>query len=320
MIDFTVSAPASSANLGAGFDAVALALELRMTARVRERAPGASSEWTYAGAHAPTHDGLRGCIERGIVRIAPAAPSLALALDNAIPLGAGLGSSAAAHALGVAIGARLVDRPPDDDLLARVVAELEGHPDNALAAWYGGAVIAAFGDDGLTVARFAPPAVTAVVVVPEIALPTAQARELLPPSYSRADAVHNVQRAALLGAALAAGRADLLRAAVRDKLHQPYRAGAIPGLAEILDLDDPALVAVALSGAGPSVLALVHDEPQRIGRVIAEIFARHGVRSTILTPPLAATGLAVTFAARDHLGRSDQARGGPSARENVGRQ
>lgn len=295
MIAFTVSAPASSANLGAGFDAVALALELRMTARVRERAPGASSQWAYAGAHAPTHDGLRGCIERGIVRIAPAAPPLDVALDNAIPLGAGLGSSAAAHALGVAIGARLVDVPPDDDLLALAVAELEGHPDNALAAWYGGTVVAAFGDDGLTAARFAPLDVAAVVVVPEIVLPTAQARELMPPTYSRADAVHGVQRAALLGAALAAGRIDLLRAAVRDKLHQPYRAELVPGLEEMLGLDDPAVVAVALSGAGPSVLALAHDEPQRIGRLIAAIFAGHGVRSTILTPPLASTGLTVTF-------------------------
>jgi homoserine kinase len=290
---FTVSAPASSANLGAGFDAVALALELRMTAHVRERTPGAASEWTYSGAHAPTHDGLRGCIERGIARIAPSAARLTVALDNAIPLGAGLGSSAAAYALGVAIGARLADPRPGDDLLARTVAELEGHPDNALAAWYGGAVIAAFGDDGLTVARFAPPALAAVVVVPDIALSTAQARELMPATYTRADAVHNVQRAALLGAALAAGRVDLLRAAVRDKLHQPYRASAVPGLAEILELEDPALVAVALSGAGPSVLALADADPRRIGALIAGVFARHGVRSATLTPSLASTGLIV---------------------------
>ncbi|HWT05459.1 MAG TPA: hypothetical protein VN224_06860, partial [Xanthomonadales bacterium] len=241
-----------------------------------------------------THDGVRRCIERAIARIAPAAPPMTVALDNAIPLGGGLGSSAAARALGVAIGARLADRPPGDDALVRAVAELEGHPDNALAAWYGGAVIAAFGDDGLTVARFAPPAAAAVVVVPEIALSTAHARDLMPQTYARADAVHNVQRAALLGAALAAGRLDLLRAAVRDKLHQPYRASVIPGLAEILELDDPALVAVALSGAGPSVLALVHADPQRIGKLVAAVFARHGVRSAILTPPLASTGLTIT--------------------------
>ncbi|HYW54960.1 MAG TPA: homoserine kinase [Dongiaceae bacterium] len=298
MIGFTVSAPASSANLGAGFDAVALALELRMTARVRELAPGASSEWRYSGAHAPTHDGLRGCIERGIVRVAPATPALAVDLDNAIPLGAGLGSSAAAHALGVAIGARLVDRPPDDDLLAHMVAELEGHPDNALAAWYGGAVVAALGDDGLTSARFAPPKAGAVVVVPEIALPTAEARALMPGAYELGDVVHNVQRAALLGAALASGRLDLLRAAVRDRLHQPYRAAMVPGLDEMLALDDPALVAVALSGAGPSVLALVREDPERIGRLIAAVFARHGVRSAVLAPALAHTGLTLTLAER----------------------
>jgi homoserine kinase len=293
VIDFVVSAPASSANLGAGFDAVALALELRLTARVRELTGGASSEWTYGGAHAPTHDGLRGCVERGIVRIAPAAPPLAVALDNAIPLGAGLGSSAAAHAIGVAIGARLVDRPPDDDLQARIVAELEGHPDNALAAWYGGAVVAAEGDDGLTVARFPPPPVWAVLAVPAIALPTAQARALMPQTYSQADAVHNVQRAALLGAALASGRIDLLRAAVRDRLHQPYRAAAIPGLTELLAFEDPAVVAVALSGAGPSVLALVRGEPERIGRALTAIFAAHGVASHALELGLAADGVRV---------------------------
>jgi homoserine kinase len=294
MSGFAVSAPASSANLGAGFDAVAVALELRMTAHVRVNAPGAPSQWTYSGAEAPTHGGLRACIERAVGRIAPAAPALSVALDNAIPLGAGLGSSAAACALGVAIGARLLEQTPDDDALARAVAELEGHPDNALAAWYGGAVIVAFGDDGLTVARFPPPAARAVVVVPAIALTTAHARNLMPDTYAQADAVHNVQRAALLGAALAAGRLDLLRAAVRDKLHQPYRASAVPGLAEILELEDPALVAVALSGAGPSVLALVLADPGRVGERIAGVFARHGVRSAILTPPLASVGLTVT--------------------------
>ena len=203
----------------------------------------------------------------------------------------------------------------------RAVAELEGHPDNALAAWYGGAVIAAFGDDGLTAATFAPPAAGAVVVVPEIVLSTAQARTLMPATYAREDVVHNVQRAALLGAALAGGRIDLLRAAVRDKLHQPYRASVIPGLAEILELDDPALVAVALSGAGPSVLALVHDEPQRIGALVAAVFARH---RRAQHDPHAAACFHGSHRHGDRavidLGRSDQARGGPSGHENVDRQ
>lgn len=298
MNDFTVSAPASSANLGAGFDAVGIALELRMTARVRELPAGAPPMWSASGPHAPTHDGIRTCVERAIARLAPHAPPLAVELDNAIPLGSGLGSSAAAYALGVAIGARFAEDPPDDEHQARIVAEFEGHPDNALAAWYGGTIVAAHGDDGLTAARFGALDVQAVVVVPAIELATAAARALIPPTYARADAVHNVQRAALLGAALASGRLDLLRAAVRDKLHQPYRAGAVPGLAEMLELDDPALVAVALSGAGPSVLALVRDDAQRIGRSLSAIFARHGIPSSVLVLPLAAHGVSVVETAR----------------------
>lgn len=290
---FTVSAPASSANLGSGFDAVALAFELRMTARVRE-APRDETVWAYRGTHAPTHDGLRRCIEAGLTRIVPAPPALAVELDNAIPLGGGLGSSAAAYALGVAIGAQLLAQPPADEALARAVAELEGHPDNALAAWYGGAIVAALDADGLTFARFDLPGVAAVVVVPEIALPTAQARALMPETYTLADVVYNIQRAALLGAALGAGRLDVLGAAMRDRLHQPYRAALIPGLEEILALADPAVVGVALSGAGPSVLALVREEPARIGALIAAVFERHGIQSSVLTPPLAVTGLTVT--------------------------
>ncbi len=103
-----------------------------------------------------------------------------------------------------------------------------------------------------------------------------------------------MQRAALLGAALGSGRVELLRAAVRDRLHQPYRAAMVPGLAEMLALEDPALAAVALSGAGPSVLALVRDAPDRIGRAIAAIFARNGVRSAVLNPALAFTGVTVS--------------------------
>ncbi|HZO94723.1 MAG TPA: homoserine kinase [Candidatus Baltobacteraceae bacterium] len=308
MTRFTVSAPASSANLGAGFDAVALALELRMTARVRVLPPGAVPVWSYGGECAPTHDAIRTCIETAARRMIADVPPLEVALDNAIPLGAGLGSSAAAYALGAAIGDRLraADRDASResalgrDDRARVVAELEGHPDNALAAWHGGAIVAALGDDGLTYARFAPPELDAVVAVPELTLATADARALMPETYTREDAVHNVQRAALLGAALASGRVDLLRAAVRDRLHQPYRAEAVPGLEEMLALDDPELVAVALSGAGPSVLALVRagagGAHRRIGAALEAIFRRHGIRSRILTPALASHGVTIASA------------------------
>ena len=293
MTAFSVSAPASSANLGAGFDAVALALELRMTAKVVVLPEGAQPQWRAFGPHAPTHDGLRRDVERAIARIVPDAPPLAVELENAIPLGAGLGSSAAAHALGVAIGAQLVGALPDDERLVATVAHLEGHPDNALAAWYGGAVVGALDGERIVSLRFAPPDLHAVVVVPALTLSTGQARAMLPESFARADVVFNLQRAALLGAALASGRIDALGAAMCDRLHQRHRAVAIAGLDEILGLSDPALVGIALSGAGPSVLALACDEPERIGARIAAIFARYEMPSRTLTLRPASTGLLV---------------------------
>jgi homoserine kinase len=308
--EFVVSAPASSANLGAGFDAVGVGIELRMKARVRVLPRGEESVWIAGGSHPPTHDGIRHCIEAALARIVPDPPALVVTLTNAIPLGAGLGSSAAAYAIGVALGAQLVERPPDDDALALAVAELEGHPDNALAAWYGGAVVAALDDDGLTSARFPAPDAGCVVVVPALSLPTSQARALLPRAYIRADAVFNIQRAALLGAALASGRLDLLRAAARDRLHQPYRANAIPGLKEILAYDDPALLAIALSGAGPSVLALVRADAERIGAALAALFAVHGLAAEVLTPALARSGVSVAV---DEA--SEPTRGALAARE-----
>jgi homoserine kinase len=293
MTDFAVSAPASSANLGSGFDSVGVAIEIRMTARVRVLAAGAPAVWTYTGGCAPTHDGIRNCIEAGIARIAPSAPPLAVELENEIPLGSGLGSSAAAYAIGVAIGARIAHNAPGDAELARAVAELEGHPDNALAAWYGGAVVASLGDDGLTSLRFSPPAVELAVVIPSTVLTTSDARALLPDSYTRADTVFNLQRAALLGAALASGDIGTLGAAMRDRLHQQYRARAIPGLEAILELRDPALIGVALSGAGPAVLAFATHDTQRIGGRIAGLFADAGATSDVRTPGFARNGVLV---------------------------
>ncbi len=123
----------------------------------------------------------------------------------------------------------------------------------------------------------------------------------MPDEYGRADVVHNVQRAALLGAALASGRLDLLRAAVRDRLHQPYRAAMVPGLDEMLALDDPArrrgrAVRRRPVGPGAGSRAARRQHPERIGRALGAIFARHGVRSTVLTPALASAGLVLVLA------------------------
>jgi homoserine kinase len=292
---FGVSVPASSANLGPGFDSVGLALELRISAQVRVLADGATPRWTFGGDYPPTHDGLRDEIARGIARIAGARvlPPLDIAVTNDIPLGKGLGGSAAAAVLGVAIGAKLRGREAGEAELAQTIAEIEGHPDNGIPALLGGIVVAAQAPGEIpTYIRFPPPReLRALVVVPQIEMPTVQARAILPTSYSRRDTVYNIQRAALLGAALASGRCDLLREAMRDRVHQPYRAAFVPGLEEMISLRGAEIYGIALSGAGPSVIALVRTADPSIGGAIEAIFARAGVSARTYDLAIADRGL-----------------------------
>jgi homoserine kinase len=292
---FGVSVPASSANLGPGFDSVGLALELRIRAHVRVLPDGATPRWTFGGDYLPTHDGLRDEIARGIARIAGARvlPPLDITVHNDIPLGKGLGGSAAAAVLGVAIGAQLRGSSASEAELAQTIAEIEGHPDNGIPALLGGIVVAAQAPGELpTYLRFAPPPeMRALVVVPQIEMPTVQARAILPTSYSRRDTVYNIQRAALLGAAFASGRCDMLREAMRDRIHQPYRATFVPGLEEMIALDGPDIYGIALSGAGPSVIALVRRSDASIADAIEAIFARAGVITRTYDLAIADTGL-----------------------------
>jgi homoserine kinase len=289
---FAVSVPATSANLGPGFDSVGLALDLRIRADVTVLDAGETSRWTFTGSEAPTHGGLRDEMMRAMrtlfATVGAAPPPLALVVDNPIPLGRGLGGSAAGAALGLAIAAELRDPAPGIDELTRTVTVLEGHPDNGVPAIVGGVVVAVAEDEDVTYARFAPPpGIRACIVVPDFSMPTREARAILPDAYPRRDAVYNVGHAALLGAAFASGNVGLLRIAMRDRMHQPFRASFVPGLNEMLALDVPGLIGVALSGAGPSVLALAQDGSMA-GEAVRDVFARHGVSARVLdlTPAL----------------------------------
>jgi homoserine kinase len=295
--EFSVSVPASSANLGPGFDSIGLALELRIRARVRVLATGATPSWSFDGTHAPTHEGLRDEIARGMARIGGAHvfPPLAIHVTNEIPLGKGLGGSAAGAVLGVIIGAELRGDRASERELAQTIAEIEGHPDNGIPALLGGIVVAAQAPGEMpTYLRFdPPPGMHAFVVTPEIEMPTAQARSILPQSYARRDAVYNIQRAALLAAALASGRTDVLRAAMRDRIHQPYRASFVPGLGEMIALEGSDIYGIALSGAGPSVIALAGPGEAEVGKRLAAIFATAGVAAEVRDLAIAARGAIV---------------------------
>ena len=291
---FVASVPASSANLGPGFDAIGLALDLWVRATVQ---PALHFSISFrAGTYVPTNAGFENEIVRGMARVlGDERPNVAILVENAIPLGKGLGASAAGAVLGLTIGAELAAVRPTTDELARRAAELEGHPDNALPALLGGVVIAAMADDGSPAyVRFAPPGgLSAVVVTPRIVLPTAAARALLPATYERRDVVYNIQRAALLAAALATGDLASLRVATGDRVHQPYRAPLVPGFDEMLRFERPGLRALALSGAGPSVIALVSESGAATGDAMRAAFAREGIDSDVFELGISTRGATV---------------------------
>jgi homoserine kinase len=223
-------------------------------------------------------------------------PPIELIIDNQIPLGKGLGSSAAALTAGVVIADRLLGlgwRPPR---ILDEAARLEGHPDN-VAACVLGSIVASAIDSGGTVraVRLEMPAHFGMaLVVPDFVLPTVEARAALPSCYSKEDAVFNVQRAALLIAALATGTTSAFPAALEDRFHQPYRAALVPGLAEILKLRAPGLLGCALSGAGPSILVFYERGYEAVCDLVRQIFQLHGHAAEILPTHIADRGFELT--------------------------
>jgi homoserine kinase len=210
-------------------------------------------------------------------------PPFRMTIENEIPLARGMGSSAAA----IIAGATCYELAAKDELSEREIfqyaLEFESHPDNLAAAFRGGLIATAVAMDGeVLIAKLSvADGVRPVVVIPAFELSTEKARAVLPQTYSRKDAVYNIQRSALTIAALTTGNWGHLREAMRDRIHQPYRASLIPGFEEILALDTPGLLSVALSGAGPTVLALAKPaNAENVGRAIANVFEKHGVKAT----------------------------------------
>jgi homoserine kinase len=211
-------------------------------------------------------------------------PPVDLHVHNEIPLASGLGSSAAAIVAGIKLGALITGHDIPDQTIQNYATEFEGHPDNVAASLYGGFLASCTCHDGaVTSAKFVWPAQIRVVVVsPHSQLPTHVARAALPRTVSRHDAVHNLQRSALFISAIAQQRYDILWEAMRDRLHQPQRESLVPGLQDALALPRmPGLLGIALSGAGPSILALVDDNDDEIGARVASCFEARGIEATI---------------------------------------
>lgn len=261
MTSFKVTVPASSANLGPGFDALGLALGLHDVVDVQVIESGLKVEVFDAGAGGvedvptdETHLVVR-AIRRTCERLGMRPPGLHLRCFNKIPHARGLGSSAAAIVSGVAAGYALAGKPLDSDAV-QIAADFEGHADNAAASLLGGLVIAWCEDGKFFAERLqVHPSIRPVLAVPGVKSATAATRALLPAEVPHADAVFSAGRAALAVHALTCDPAVLL-AATADRLHQHYRAPAYPATARLIrDLRD-AGVAATVSGAGPTVLAL----------------------------------------------------------------
>jgi homoserine kinase len=256
--------PATSANLGAGFDAAAVALDFYLDVEA-EAAAEFSIQVTGRDAErcAQLEDNLILGIYRRLLaeNNKPVVP-LAIRMVNEIPLGMGCGSSAAGRLAAIALAVHFGQLGWRDEEILEEASALEGHPDNAAACWLGGFVSAATEGRTVHVARVTPPAQwRAIVALPAEPLATSKARAVLPASYSREDVISNLQSVGLLGLAFAQGRGDLLRIAMCDRIHQPYRAAICPMLPSLLPLAGRAgILGAALSGAGPAILVVVDGE------------------------------------------------------------
>jgi homoserine kinase len=264
-----VIVPGSTSNLGPGFDALGLALGVYLQARIDEAVDDRAGHlrFEFEGLTLTGENTIERALRFVAARHGVALPSLRVAVRSDIPLKAGLGSSAAAIVTGLRLF-ELIAGPLTQGELLTLAAELEGHPDNTSASILGGLTASCQAEHGvIAIAARWPDDVRVMVATPDVGLDTKVARATLPASISLKDAIFNVQRTAVLLQAIQAGRYEVLREALRDRLHQPYRTPLVPGLEQALAFADPALLGVFLSGAGPSIAALTYgDAPAVVDR------------------------------------------------------
>jgi homoserine kinase len=276
--------PGSISNLGPGFDALSVAVQVYLRARIVEvRASEPDTiAWEFVGSGPTGENRLESAYRLARAQVGRAAPGLRVQVSSDIPQMAGLGSSAAATIAGLRIYEAVTAPRPLEDWL-RMATELEGHPDNAAAALLGGITVSCQQGEGRIIARSSrwPEAVRLVVATPEMGLHTSHAREVLPSTVPLTDAIFNLQRALLLVHALRSGRYDDLREAMKDRWHQPARAPLVPGLDEAMAFDDPAVLGVCLSGAGPSIVALATDGAAKAASLLGDMYKRLGLPCTI---------------------------------------
>ncbi len=297
MTTATVTAPASSANLGPGFDCLGLGLQLyhRLTVSTNDsdaveiRAFGEGADDVPLDETNHVYHAM--CRSFDVVGYRPG--GLLIESRNDIPISAGLGSSAAACLVGLVAGMLLSGQEVDLERIVRFGTEEEGHADNIVPSLFGGFTVINAGVEHIDHVRLEPPDdLRAVVAIPNFTLPTEKSRMVLPEHVPFKDAVANQGRVGLLTAALASGRIELLQRAMEDCLHQPYRAELVPGMEQVREAAVAAgALGAVLSGAGPAILGLVVSSDDAVAKAMVEAWADWGIIARTLILPVDRTGL-----------------------------
>lgn len=294
MKTITVSIPATTANLGPGFDCLGLALELRNEVTLTAVTNGLAIHITGEGVDklpADENNLVYQAAMRVFNRVGQRPSGLRIYQRNRIPVGSGLGSSAAATLGGIVAANALVNGGLTDSEVLQLATEMEHHPDNVVPAFYGGLTLAVAGDGRLQVEELPVSSMEVVIILPDFDLPTAAARAALPESVPLADAVFNIGRAGLVMRALERGDYAALGLAMQDKLHQPYRIPLIPGMAGAFAVaETTGAAAVALSGAGPSMAVFAPRNHEAIAKAVQAAFTAVGITSRAWILPVAETG------------------------------
>lgn len=288
-----VKIPASTANLGPGFDALGMALSLYAWLEL------SIAEQTEVHLYGPGMDGLPTDSNNLVYQVAQRVftkagfqeQPLKISMYSEIPLTRGLGSSASAIVGALVAANELLGGRFSQDELFHMATELEGHPDNVGASLFGGIVVSSWDGKQAPYVKITPPqCLEAIVIIPDFQLSTEKARHALPQQYDKSDVVFNIGRSSLLVAALASGQLDLIANSMQDRIHQPYRASLIPGMSDILEQAcNYGALGVALSGAGPTLIAFVEsdsDQKAELQQYMLSKMSQEGIEATSmqLTP------------------------------------
>ena len=277
-----IRVPASIANLGPGFDTLAVAVQLYLNLSVRPRHGSNQICFEFPDCKIDGENYIERAFRFVAQQHGASFPSMHVEVRTEIPMRSGLGSSAAATVAGLRLYEAVAGPLPEQGLLNAACA-LEGHPDNVAAALLGGLTVSCQLPDrsAFAVKLHWPESLQFLVLTPEYALSTSASRLALPDSISREDAVFNLQRVALLLQAVQSGDYSVLREALHDRIHQPFRQKLVPGLAEALGMEHPDLLGVCLSGAGPSIVALAERHLGEIEHMLSETYRSTGLPFTI---------------------------------------